>query len=50
MIVAGVILIALGLVLDVGILYSIGAILAVIGVVLWILSATTSAFAGRRFY
>src|SRR5687768_5157293 len=50
MIVLGVILIILGALLDIGILYTIGAILAVIGVVLWILGAIGRPFAGRRYY
>lgn len=37
MIVFGVILIVLGAWLDIGILYTIGGILAVVGVVLWLL-------------
>ncbi|HUG86701.1 MAG TPA: hypothetical protein VMM13_19180 [Euzebya sp.] len=44
------ILIVLGAILDISILYTIGAILAVIGVVLLLLSSTRGAFGGRRFY
>ncbi len=43
MIVMGVILLILGALLNVGILYTIGAILAVFGVILWLLGAV-----GRR--
>lgn len=50
MIVLGVILIVLGAILDIGILYTIGAVLAVIGVILMLLSASGRAFSGRRFY
>ena len=50
MIILGVILIVLGAVLDVGILYTLGVILAVVGVVLWILGAVGRPFMGRRYY
>jgi hypothetical protein len=50
MIVLGVILIIAGALLDIGILYTIGAVLAVVGVVLLILSNSGRAFSGRRFY
>lgn len=50
MIVLGVILIVLGAILDIGILYTIGAVLAVIGVILMLLSASGRAFSGRKFY
>ncbi|WP_370327386.1 hypothetical protein [Euzebya sp.] len=50
MLILGIILIIAGALLDIGILYTIGAILAVIGLVLWVLSSTGRAFSGRRFY
>ncbi len=50
MIVLGVVLIIAGALLDIGILYTIGAVLAVVGVLFAILSATGTAFSGRRFY
>lgn len=50
MIVLGVILIVLGALLDISILYTIGAILAVVGVILLLLSSTGRAFGGRKFY
>lgn len=50
MIVLGIILIIIGVVAGIGILTTIGVILAVVGVILWILSATGTAFGGRRFY
>jgi hypothetical protein len=50
MFILGVILIILGAILDIGILYTIGVILAVIGLVLWILGAVGRPVAGRRYY
>jgi hypothetical protein len=50
MIVTGVILIVLGLLLEIGLLTTLGGILAVVGVVLMLLSATGTALGGRRFY
>jgi hypothetical protein len=50
MIVLGVILILLGLLLDVGILYTLGAILAVVGLVLWILGALGRQIGPRAHY
>ncbi len=50
MIILGVILIIVGALLNVGILYTLGAILAVIGVVLWIFGAVGRPVAGRRYY
>ena len=50
MIVAGVVLLLLGLLLGVGILYTIGIILIVIGAVLWIVGSTGRAVGGRRHY
>jgi hypothetical protein len=50
MIILGVILVIVGAVLNIGILYALGAILALIGVVLWILGAVGRPVAGRRSY
>lgn len=50
MITLGVILLILGLVLDVGILWTIGIILLVIGAVLFLLGAAGRAVGGRRHY
>ena len=50
MIVLGLILLLLGVVFGVGILYSLGAILLVVGIILYILGATNRAVAGRRHY
>jgi hypothetical protein len=50
MIIAGVVLLLLGLLLGVGILYTIGIILIVVGVVLWIVGSTGRAVGGRRHY
>ena len=50
MIIAGIVLLLLGLLLGVGILYTIGIILIVIGVVLWIVGSTGRAVGGRRHY
>jgi hypothetical protein len=49
-IILGVILIVIGAVADIGILYTIGAILAVIGVIFWILGAMGRAVGGRPHY
>ena len=40
----------LGLVLGIGILYTIGIVLIVIGAVLWVLGSMNHAVAGRRHY
>jgi hypothetical protein len=50
MIILGIILIIIGAVADIGILYTIGAILAIVGIVLWILGATGRAVGGRAHY
>jgi hypothetical protein len=50
LIVAGVILLLLGLLLGVGILYTIGIILIIVGAVLWIVGSTGRAVGGRRHY
>jgi hypothetical protein len=50
LIIAGIVLLLLGLVLGVGILYTIGIILIVIGAVLWIVGSTGRAVGGRKHY
>jgi hypothetical protein len=50
MIVLGVILLILGLILDAGILWTIGIILVIIGIILWILGAMDRAVLGRRYW
>jgi hypothetical protein len=49
-IILGVILIVIGAIADIGILYTIGAILLVIGVIFWILGAMGRAIGGRPHY
>jgi hypothetical protein len=50
MIVLGVILLILGAVLDIGILWTIGIILVVVGAILWLLGAIGRPVAGRRYW
>jgi hypothetical protein len=50
MVVLGLICLVLGLVLGIGILWTIGIILLVIGLILWVLGAMNHAVAGRRHY
>lgn len=50
MIIGGVLLILLAYFLDIGILYTIGVILVVVGAILWILGAFGRAVGGRRHY
>ncbi|MGH3458976.1 DUF6131 family protein [Aeromicrobium sp.] len=50
MIVLGVILVILGAVLNVPILYTIGAILLIVGVVLWVLGSMGRGVGGRPHY
>ena len=50
MIALGLILLLLGFALGIGLLYSLGAILLVVGVVLYILGSTQHAVGGRRHY
>jgi hypothetical protein len=50
LIVAGIVLLLLGLLLGVGILYTIGIILIVVGAVLWLVGSTGRAIGGRRHY
>jgi hypothetical protein len=49
-IVLGVILAIIGYVTGIGILYTLGAILVLIGVVLWILGAVGRPVAGRKVW
>ncbi len=50
MIILGIVLLVIGAIANIGILYALGAILVVIGVILWILGATGRAVGGRRYY
>jgi hypothetical protein len=50
MLILGLILMVLGFVLAIPVLWTIGIILAVIGLVLWILGAAGRPVAGRRWY
>ena len=46
----GLILLILGFVLNIGILWTIGIILLVVGAVLWLLGSIGRPVAGRRWY
>ncbi|MFJ1656848.1 DUF6131 family protein [Streptomyces sp. NPDC088337] len=50
MLVLGVILLVVGFVTGISILWTIGIILAVIGLILWVLGSLGHAVAGRRHY
>jgi len=50
LIVAGIVLLLLGLLLGVSILYTIGIILIIVGAVLWVVGSTGRAVGGRRHY
>jgi len=50
LIIAGVILLLLGLLFGVSILYTIGIILIIVGAVLWVVGSTGRAIGGRRHY
>jgi hypothetical protein len=50
MIILGLILLVIGLIANVGILWTIGLILLIIGAVLWILGSMGRAVGGRRHY
>lgn len=50
LIIAGIVLLLLGLLLGVGILYTIGIILIIVGAVLWVVGSTGRAVGGRRHY
>ena len=48
--VAGIVLLLLGLVLGIGILYTIGIVLIVVGAVLWLLGSMNRSVGGRSHY
>lgn len=50
MIILGVILLVIGFVTGISVLWTIGIILAVVGLILWILGGMGHAVAGRRHY
>jgi hypothetical protein len=50
MIILGLILLLLGFALGIGILWTIGIVLILIGAVLWVLGSMDRAVAGRRHY
>lgn len=50
MIVLGVILVILGALLDIGILYTIGGIIAVVGIILWLFGAFGRQIGPRAHY
>lgn len=50
MIILGIVLLILGYLLPVPLLYTLGGILVVLGVVLWILGGIGHPVAGRRWY
>lgn len=50
MILFGLILIVIGAIADIGILYSLGVILVVIGIIFWVLGAMGRAVGGRRHW
>lgn len=50
MLIAGVVLILLGVLLGVPVLYTIGVVVAIVGLVLWILGSTGRAVGGRSHY
>jgi hypothetical protein len=49
-IVLGIVLVIIGALANIGILYTVGAILLVVGLVLWILGAMGRPFGGRAHY
>jgi hypothetical protein len=50
MLIAGVVLLLIGLLLGIPILWTLGVILAVVGAVLWIVGSAGRPVAGRRHY
>jgi hypothetical protein len=50
MILLGLLLLVLGLVLGIGILYTIGIVLILVGALLWVLGSMDRAVGGRRHY
>jgi hypothetical protein len=50
MIILGLILLLLGVALGIGILYTLGTVLLVVGVILYLLGSTNRAIGGRAHY
>jgi hypothetical protein len=50
LIVLGIVLLIIGALLDIGILWTIGVILIVLGAIFWVLGALGRAVGGRRHY
>ncbi|MCF3147951.1 DUF6131 family protein [Streptomyces platensis] len=50
MIILGIILLVIGFLTGIAILWTIGIVLAVIGLILWVLGAMGHAVAGRKHY
>jgi hypothetical protein len=50
MILFGIVLMIIGLLLNVSVLWSLGVIVVIIGLVLWLLGAVGHAVGGRRHY
>ncbi len=50
MIILGIILLIIGALANISILYALGGILVVVGLILWILGATGRAVGGRNHY
>ena len=50
MIILGLLLLILGLIVNSGILWTIGIVLIIIGAILWVLGSTDRAIGGRRHY
>jgi hypothetical protein len=50
MFLTGIILVVLGVVLSIPILYTIGVVLAIVGVILWILGSVGRGLGGRAHY
>jgi hypothetical protein len=50
MITVGVVLLLLGILLNIGLLWTIGVVLVLVGAILWILGATGRAVGGRNHY
>lgn len=50
MIMLGVLLLIIGALLKVGVLWSLGVLILIIGLVLWVLGAMGHAIGGRRHY
>ncbi|MEV5084732.1 DUF6131 family protein [Streptomyces sp. NPDC056159] len=50
MIILGIILLVVGFLLGIGIVWTIGIVLVVIGLILWVLGSVGHAVGGRRHY